>query len=373
MRTIILNISYGNGPYLRMTELAFALNDVLEERGQERRQIIVPLLYGARQRRIMEEELGPLTQHHPNDILLDQDYGRLLSPLLYAHETYGAYLERWLQSVDTVERSIATYLRTTYGTSIDLALHRAPRLRLGTGAPAYLVSFASTAEILLRAQQEKDIPIDATLLQRCSMKLQRVEEISRLHFLSTPGTFTWNQERTSFLPHEVATPPTMRPHRPPTDAIDEGVYVTVTGIPGLERLYESARSMGLRIYTNDPSTITGSTHLPPAYIGHPSIRLHIARAGWSSVWLSLLTSTPFLAVPFDPDDDPEIYFNNLCVEKLGIGTVFRGQPLETLLLSAAQERKNMARERENLLKKFQTLDGLHFVAQRIADDYQQAT
>lgn len=372
MRSIVLNISYGNGPYLRMTELAFALNDIFEHRGEERRQIVVPLLYGNRQRRIMEEELGPLMQQHPKDVFLDKEFGDLLAPLFYAHETYGTYLARWLQNVDRIEKDIATYLRTTYGTSIDLELHRAPRMLLGTGAKSYLISFASTAEILEKAQRVGKIPTDATLLQQCSARMRLIEENARIHFLSTPGTFTWDRNRTPYLSNEVATPPTIHPPHSPTGALEEGIYVTITGIPGLERLYESARNMNLHIYTNDPSSITGSTHLPPAYIGHPSIRLHIARAGWSSVWLSLLTSTPFLAVPFDPDDDPEIYFNNLCIEKLGIGTVFRGQSLETLLLSAAQERKNMAQERENLLKKFQTLNGLSVTAQWIADDYHKA-
>lgn len=369
MRYIVINISYGNGPYLRMTELAIALNNILERNGQERRQIIVPLLYGSRQSRIMEEELGPLMTQHANDVRLDEDLGNLFSPLLYAHETYGTYLERWLQKIDNTEKEIATYLRKTYGTSIDIELNRAPRVLLGTGATSYLVSFASTAEILERAQRTREIPIDTDLLQRCSKKMRAIEESSRIHFLSTPGTFTWDQSRHAFLRNEVATPPTIRPPHPPTGTLEEGIYVTITGIPGLERLYESAQRIGLHIYTNDPLQIPGSKHLSPAFIGHSSIRLHIARAGWSSIWLSLLTETPFVALPFDPDDDPEIFFNNLCIEKLGIGTVYNGQSLDSLLITAAELQKNMDRERKNLLKRFQTLDGLNAVAQWIADDY----
>ncbi len=368
MRYIVLNISYGNGPYLRMTELAITLNDILERRGAERRHIVVPLLYGNRQRHIMEEELGPLLREHPHEVHLDEEFGRLLSPLLYERETYGAYLERWLQLVDSTERTVATYLRRTYGASVDIELHRAPRLRLGTGAPSYLVSFASTAEILERVQCAREIHINHTLLQQCSERMRVVEEHSRIHFLSTPGTFTWDQSRTPFLQNEVRTPPTIHTPNPLTSPLEEGIYVTITGIPGLERLYESTKNIGLHIYTNDACFIPGSKHLPPACLGHPAIRLHIARAGWSSVWLSLLTDTPFVALPFDADDDPEIFFNNLCIEKLGIGTVYNGQSLDTLLIHAAEQRKNMALERENLLKRFRTIDGINVVAERIASD-----
>jgi hypothetical protein len=52
---------------------------------------------------------------------------------------------------------------------------------------------------------------------------------------------------------------------------------------------------------------------------------------------------PIVVPEFDPGDDPEIYFNNVAVERLGIGIVYRGQPLGDILaqgkmVSAAQEK-----------------------------------
>lgn len=365
---ILLNIAYGNGPYLRMTECAMRMNDLWEKQGKKRRRIIVPLLYGDRQRRIMEEELGRQWKQHPQELLLDEELGHLLSSLLYAHETYAGALRRWLMNIDRVEEKVHAYLQHTYGSAIDCELLRAPRLRYGTIAPSYVVSFALTTEILERAGDIPDIAIDDALLQKAAERIRRVEENHRLYLLSTPGTWTGDVRRKSFFPRESLTPPTIHQPRPQKEKLEKGIYITITGIPGLERLYRDARRLGLRIYTNDSDAVPGSTRLPPTALGNPAIRLHIARAGWSSIWLSLLTDTPFVATPWDPQDDPEIYFNNLCIEKLGIGTIYEGQPLNVLLGQCDMQRQHMAELRASLLQRFGTLDGVTVAAQRIVDD-----
>lgn len=365
---ILLNIAYGNGPYLRMTECALRMNDLWEQRGEQRRRVIVPLLYGNRQRRIMEEELEHQWKQHLQELLLDEELGALLSPLLYARETYAETLRRWLAEVDRTEERVRAYLRRTYGSAIVCELLRAPRLRSGITAPSYLVSFALTTEILERARGIPDIAIDDALLQNTAERMRRIEEGHFLYLLSVPGTWTGNVDRKPFFPRECLIPPTIQPQTPWREKLDEGIYVTVTGIPGLEKLYRDARRLGLRIYASDSDTVPGSTRLPPTALGNPAIRLHIARAGWSSIWLSLLTETPFVATPWDASDDPEIYFNNRCVERLGIGTVGDGQPLDILLKKCDEQRQNMAELRASLLRRFGTIDGITVAAQRIVDD-----
>ena len=102
MRFMVTNFAYGTGPYLRTTEVALAVNRERESRGLERWGIIVPLVYGAKQRRIMLEEFGEYVQEYPGEILLDQTLGDILTTVFYGDNTYAAALEAW---VDTYERA----------------------------------------------------------------------------------------------------------------------------------------------------------------------------------------------------------------------------------------------------------------------------
>jgi len=95
---IILNFLHGNGPYLRTVELALAVNDVLEDKGMKRRGIIVPLVYGDRQKIIMEENFGDIIRNHPFELLLESKLGELLQPLLYSGDmSYNDSLKGFLK------------------------------------------------------------------------------------------------------------------------------------------------------------------------------------------------------------------------------------------------------------------------------------
>jgi hypothetical protein len=136
-----------------------------------------------------------------------------------------------------------------------------------------------------------------------------------------------------------------------------GMYITITGIPGLERLYEEAKSLGLTIYTNDPDRLPGSVKATPDVLGSDAIKLHFARSGWGSVWGSMLLGRGIVVPEFDPADDPEIYFNNRCVEELGLGTTYRGEPLSELIARMRMLEPNIQKRNHELKTRFSTLDG----------------
>lgn len=339
MNYTLLNIAYGTGPYLRTTELALNVND---------NKVIVPLLYGDKQKNIMKEELGTTMDR----IVLDEMYGSLLKELLYRNESYESFLRRWLAHVEPVSVSINEHIQKTYGDAITLHLARSPLAQIDV-APAFNVSFAKISEILSKAIGIADIAVEDELLAEAAKKMKEIES-SFTHFIAVPGTLNTG-----------SIPPTM--HEPVIDTapMEDGVYVSVTGIPGRETLFKSLENLGRKIYTNKPDVFQNAEYAPPSVIGNPAVKLQVARSGWSAVWRSLLTTTPLILTPYDPSDDPEIYFNNQILEQLGIGMVFKGQSLEELEEAGNAIRSRMEAYNNELKNRFGILDGITYLAQKI--------
>lgn len=65
----------------------------------------------------------------------------------------------------------------------------------------------------------------------------------------------------------------------------------------------------------------GVVRLSPNRLNDPRIKAVIGRAGWGTGWLTLNTGKTWLVIPPQPGDDPEILFNHVVIERLGIGAV----------------------------------------------------
>ena len=113
----------------------------------------------------------------------------------------------------------------------------------------------------------------------------------------------------------------------------------------------------------------GSVKALPHVIPNKNILFQFARSGWSSVWLSMIVGTPLVVPDFDPGDDPEIYFNNRAVERLGIGAIYRGEPLETILKKREAIREASAKLVAAIKSRWGTLNGTAHVAKLIVADF----
>lgn len=377
---IVTNFAYGTGPYLRTTELALAFNDELEKRGKERLGIIVPLVYGEKQKKIMAEEFAK------DEIILDEKLGKILRSVFYpvksrvsngVYGDYAAALANWVLNCKEVSQEAHKYLRKTYGDSIVVELNRSPRIRYDV-APVYFTTFGYIAEILenVRKLQEVQPPIevehpniDVALLEKGIEIANWVESSAKIHAVAYPATFSWQKDYKPRYATEILTPPIRRPYSANSANINPGIFVTVTGIPGLERLYGEARRVGLNLYSNDIKAVATSTWVLPHIIPNQNIVFQFARSGWGSVWLSMISGTPLVVPDFDPKDDPEIYFNNLAVEKLGIGIIYRDQPLEEILKKRKSIQVSYSRLRDEILARWGTLDGNTYCAKLFAEDF----
>lgn len=309
----------------------------------------------------MKEQLGGRMA----EVVLDDTYGALLKELLFSGErSYQTFLEHWLGNVEEVSAAISAHLQKTYGDEIVLQLTRAGLAQIPVH-PQYNVAFAFLSDIWSAAAKESDVKIDRDLLKKASDKMRRIENGYDQSYIAEPGTFAEPDGGA------IAIPPTL--HTPVADEtkLEPGIYVSATGIPGLERIFTGAAKLGLRLYSNDPASVIGSQKALPTAIGNPAIRFQFARAGWGAIWTSLLCGTPLVLAPYDESDDPEIFFNTRRVEELGIGVIYKNQTIEQLLQQTAATLPRMQECRNGLQKRFGTLDGIAYAAQKIAADVLQ--
>lgn len=384
MKYIVTNFAYGTGPYLRTTELAIAFNDELEKRGMARMPVIIPHVYGEKQRAIMLEDFGVHAATHPGELLLDAKLGAFLKSIFYTGaKRYAETLALWVRDAGSVSQAIHQHLSGTVevetlagekisvqGGDIALELNRSPRVRYDV-APSYSTTFGYIAEILERAQTVPPdvINIDRDLLQKGAALADSIEGRQTMNLMAYPATFSWRKDYAPRYTGEILVPPITDLPKVDDRPMDQGIFVTITGIEGLERLYEEARGLGLKLYSNDPNAVAGSVKALPSVIPNPAIKFQFARAGWGSLWLSMFCGTPILVPRFDPSDDPEVYFNNEALQGLGFGMVYKGQPLGDILASAPQLRGNSQAVCIDIRGRFGTLNGNEVCARLFADRF----
>ncbi|OGF82218.1 hypothetical protein A3B18_02775 [Candidatus Giovannonibacteria bacterium RIFCSPLOWO2_01_FULL_46_13] len=360
---IVTNFSYGTGPFLRTTNLALSFNEELKKAGREKMKIIVPLVYGERQRQAMAEEFGVR-----EEIILDEKLGKFLLDNFYADSIYQESLKKWVENHKASSKKAREHLISTYGKNIEVELSRAPRIRYDI-CPAYYTSFAFISEILRRAGEEKEINLDKKLLQKGVEAAEWVERNYRMHAIAYPATFSYLEKYTPKYRTEILTPP-IAPLPPENhDLIYPGIFVTITGIPGLERLYADAKRLGYKLYSNISDAVPESIRALPHVISNKNVLFQFARSGWSSIWISMIVGTPLVVPNFDPDDDPEIFFNNRSLEKLQLGVVFRGQSLEEILKDVPRVKKAYDKMNYEILNRWGTLDGNQYCAELFANDF----
>lgn len=379
---LITNFAYGTGPYIRTTELAIAFNDELVRRGVERMPVIIPLVYGDKQKRVMHEEFDKYDSAYPGHLLLDSKLGALLGSIFYADSTYENALGKWVTTADAISAQIREHLsgdievetlsgerRVVKGADIVLELNRSPRVIYGI-APSYSTTFGHIADILEKSLQagSRTIATDPDLLRAGANIADSIEGSQDFNAMAYPGTFSWMPGYIDRY-NSVLVPPITNLHESNNEKLEDGLYVTITGIPGLERLYREALELGFKLYSNDTTAVGVIKRTLPKVISNQAIKLQFARSGWGSVWLSMFCGKPIVVPEYDPMDDPEIYFNNKAVEELGIGIVYRGQSLSDIIAQTEVVRANQKKLCTEIKDRWGTLNGNHECARLMVDNY----
>lgn len=387
MPHMIATFAHGNGPYARTMDLGIAINDELEGRGEGRLPIIMPLVYGDRQIRIMGEEIEALGKS-PNkmwdEILLDEFYGGILKELFFKAGHYQENLELLLEKQPALEEKLRDYLagtlevktldgqeRRVEGREVEFEISHNPRVATG-----YKNSFYTTigffSEILWSAASEAragNLDFNPELLDEVKIKIaNKIEEDKTHHFMPEPFVFSYRPRRQRWR-EEIFTPPFIHIPNPNNEQVPKGMYVMPTGIEGLQGLFDSVDKFGMKLYCPPFGPIEGAdnTHTPE-FVANPNIKYQFARTGWSSVWLSHMSETPLIAPAYTQGDDPEIYFNEKSVQALGLAAIFDGKkdPREVLVKTDSL-RPRIQEVNQKLRINYGTLDGMNYTARAIVD------
>jgi len=383
---IILNFSHGNGPQLRTTEVALALNDEREKRGASRMGIIVPWVYQERQKTIFKENFKTFLKWHPDEIIFVRDFENILAkPLFYERDSYVAWLKRFVDTQRGVEENVKTFVRgpmrgeTIDGRTVEvpagaiaLCISRYPIVDFGI-TPSYHVSFAYNSEILKKALQAGIAHLPPEIAQKAIGMYETIEEKQALHCIAEPATFL-REKDTPLYESEVLTPPNARQYTNSKTLwpMRKGIYVSMTGIPGMKHLFEELSHSAYRTYTHKTGWLPGSIKASPSILANKNILLHFARVGWGSAWLSFYTETPLVMMPYQESDDLEVYFNNQSLERAGLGREYRGESIEELLEWGNEYKKAVREKKNELIEKYGTLDGVWYTARAIDERYRQS-
>jgi len=377
MKYISTTFAHGNGPFLRIVDLGLAINQELELRNREKMNIIVPLVYGDRQKRIMKEDFEDVIRKNPDLILFDELHGQILNELFFKTGHYQENLEFLLKNQPKLEEMLRNHLSSSIKVSNfagdekkvkrgDIAFEISHNPRVATGYEnSFYTSIAYFSELLDRTIQE-DLGFDPSLLSVVSGIARDIEADRNLHFLPEPFTFSYDRSRKKG--NEIFTPPFIHTPNRNNEDIPEGMYVTVTGIDGLKSLFDKVSEFGMKLYASpfEKNIENADKSHGPGIISNPNIKYQFGRTGWSTVWLSHLTETPLITPAYTEGDDPEIFFNEKSVVKLGLASIFRGDPNEALI-GADSLNKSIFDVNFKLLNHYKTFDGIDYTARVIVD------
>ena len=387
MPTILTNFGPGFGPFVRTLDMARELTAQLKILGEESIDILIPGVFGEGQLRIIREQTfnDPCLRQR---IFLSDDLGKCLEPLMFSDGDFNQHMLRFLGSYPRQQEKWNSLLTSRLSVTdiegspstidpetLTIEISRNPVIRSPIEF-SYFTAIESQASIFEAILEEPDTieGVDLGSVEEMLPFATEVERAFRLHFLPTIRTLSWRQDSTPRFPAERVTPPLIPMPVSPTEPLVEGLYISQSGIGGLQSLYEEAFCLPGRIYTNRAHTsVPVDQIVPPRFIAHPAIIWAYARAAWNTIWLANLTSTPLICPTHIERDHPEIFFNIRTVEQLGLAAIWdpAHEPLEEFLERLDREPllSNQRSIYNSILEEFGTLDGIEYCARQIVEDY----
>jgi len=395
MRYINTTFAHGNGPYARDIDWAIEVNNVREGRGLNRLPIVVPLVYGERQQRIMKEEIesnapNSFLEKHPDEIWLDQKQGEVLNKLMFKGKDYSKNLMLLAETYQKIEdetqrhldgkRKLENFVNSEIAEfdlrDAELQLGLNNRMQTGISNQFYTAGGAGPFdEILERAISNPQINLDEESMKKALPIAKRIIENQKIIFSNDPGVFSYDSSRQK-RDNEIFTPGFIHPPKPDyTELPGKGIYLLMTGIDGIREsgMYDAVLDFGMKLFApkfsiNNLSESIRNKVIPlnPSQINNPNVVAQYARSGWSTVWLSQMAEKGFISPPYQQGDDPEMLFNEKGIVKLGLGTILRDEP-QKVLEKAIGFSKNVGKYNKKIISTYGTLDGIRYAAEIVVD------
>ncbi len=370
---IVVNPAHGNEPYILGVNTALSINEIIRKSGGNEAKIVVPLLYPGRQEKILKEEFGG----KKDLIFLDEALGELYKQVLFQNGRFDEHLAKLAENQARIQEGIRDHLTREFhanslsdgskrdfsGRDVVMDINAGSRF-LATTDSYYL--FPTLLSELLEATANSGLPFEANIMATVQKNAADMENAYRKTFLPEIHTFSYN--KTYPTEGKTFTPPLKHLATPSEDIPDEAIYVMASGTGAeVDTVAKSAQELGLRVYHSPFVQIEYGTAALPDVIYHPNIVAVFGRMGWGTGWISQQSETPFIVVPYQYPDDPEINFNIKTLKDKRLGVVYEGQ--KDIVKQALEVTGDIRKINSAIVEKYGTNDGIDYAAGKIVEDF----
>ena len=389
---ILVNPAHGNEPYILGTAIAKGVSDRLVEQGLGRAKIVVPLLYGDRQRRILMEENPDAT----GLIHYDEEFGEILRDVTFQNGDFSQHLRQINEHYEDVQRMLKQRFSFDAGdfTTRNLASNEIQTFspknvvatidtasRVVVDAPQRYFAFPILISELLRESKEAGLDFSEADMASLIEKMLKVESGYSQVFIPkiNPLSYQYSEEL-SLQPIEVGgrsriyTPAMKREYqRTQGKVVEPGIYVMFSGTGSIadttQKLIDAAGQGGLKVYTN--KEVEGATAVSPDVLTDENILAVLGRGGWGTGWQVQNLALPWFVAPYEQGDDPEVYFNNKTIDALKMGKVLTDADMTPDRLKDVIKDFSVGMQEINqrIKDEFGTLNGIDFISGAIAEDF----
>lgn len=390
---IVLNPGHGNEPYILAAAIGKEVGKRFVASGLQEPLLVMPLLYGDRQRRIVSEE-------NPDDssIYFDPKFGELLREIMFDSGDYGSHIAKIDGNCDEAETQInQRYANdaptvTVYNNSSNESYALNPRDVIGVIETGSRVSFEKPhkyfafPELLSRVLDEAmrhndELGFSESDMTRFASRMRRVEPTYSQIFIPWVSTFSYqyassldDQPQIIDGRSRIYTPPMKADIEPTIGQVGPGLYIMFSGtssaVESNRALVKAAHEAGIQAYTPSWEDVGGAIKIPPTALADTNVLAIMGRSGWGTGWQAMQLAKPWLVAPYEKGDDPEIFFNNKTIMALKLGQVLEGKAIR------GDELRNMVNEtsprllslKQRIVAKFGTPNGIEYMGERIFSD-----
>jgi len=236
---------------------------------------------------------------------------------------------------------------------------------LATDAPNLFAFQGLLTSILSRACSKSKLfkGRDREVAMKVHDSMLSVESKYNWVFIPSTSPFLNNNHFDHLFRTPITTPPLrkLRQHPLKTFSIeDPSIFVMVSGTGRTSNIDDIAKSLDFPYVISELGDIrTFRRKIDPEEIFGPSVVAVLTRGGAGTHWLCQHARKPQIFLPFQHDDDPEIFFNLQRFVELGVGIIFDNTPLSWEKVNSCS--KSICDLNSEAINRFQTLDGIEFI------------
>lgn len=397
----------GNEPFLLAVAVAKKINEILKKKGVQPGKIVVPAT-APNVKTILENE----HRDDLGDVFLDLAYGQIVQKTLATQGNFRAHMEHVLGSHKQVDREIQQRFNKNAGsfdtysfasaknnvpldTANVVTLDIAARFCLKDASSSHFI-FPTLISELMEATREAKLGFDESdivnfskimfELEKCytNVFISKLGTLSGTHLSIVPDSSSIEQRYRTLSTQQATVNGRTRIYTPGMgrgDLVDtsvlgaDSVYAMFSGTGSAisetrtlaGAMVDEGQSVLVPEWVRD---IPGSKSMTPSMIFDPRVKGVLARSGWGTLWKTMRAGKPFIAIPYRDGDDPEIFFNDKTVKRMGLGGVLKPDMMspaavQNLIRSTAP---NLAEINRLTVEEFGTTDGVTYVAEIIAAD-----